>query len=143
MYSDRLVDRTDFLRFFTKLRGDRFRIYLRVRVHAGALHNIMGMAVGMIETVGYPAVLAASDAMLKSARVALVNYESCASGRYMVTIRGAIAEVRSAMAAGIEMVEKMPGDAEVTAHIVIPNPPDNLEAVLPIDYVAAAESFRI
>jgi carbon dioxide concentrating mechanism protein CcmK len=103
----------------------------------------MGMAVGMIETVGYPAVLAASDAMLKSGRVALVNYESCASGRYMVSIRGTIAEVRSAMEAGIEMVEKMPGDAEVVTHIIIPNPPDNIEAVLPIFYAPEAEPFRI
>jgi carbon dioxide concentrating mechanism protein CcmK len=103
----------------------------------------MGMAVGMIETVGYPAVLAASDAMLKSGRVALVNYESCASGRYMVSIRGTIAEVRSAMEAGIEMVEKMPGDAEVVTHIIIPNPSDNIEAVLPIFYTPDAEPFRI
>jgi carbon dioxide concentrating mechanism protein CcmK len=103
----------------------------------------MGMAVGMIETVGYPAVLAASDAMLKAGRVALVNYESCASGRYMVSIRGPVSEVRSAMEAGIEMVEKLPGDAEVVSHVIIPNPPDNLEAVLPICYAALAEPFRI
>jgi carbon dioxide concentrating mechanism protein CcmK len=103
----------------------------------------MGMAVGMIETVGYPAVLAASDAMLKSGRVALVNYESCASGRYMVSIRGTIAEVRSAMEAGIEMVEKMPGEAEVVTHIIIPNPADNIEAVLPIFYTPEAEPYRI
>ncbi len=103
----------------------------------------MGMAVGMIETVGYPAVLAASDAMLKAGRVALVNYESCASGRYMVSIRGPISEVKSAMAAGMEMVEKLPGDAEVVSHVIIPNPPDNLEAVLPICYAATAEPFRI
>jgi carbon dioxide concentrating mechanism protein CcmK len=103
----------------------------------------MAMAVGMIETVGYPAVLAASDAMLKAGRVALVNYESCASGRYMVSIRGPISEVRSAMAAGLETVEKMPGDAEVVSQIIIPNPPDNIEAVLPIFYTAAAEPFRI
>jgi carbon dioxide concentrating mechanism protein CcmK len=103
----------------------------------------MGMAVGMIETVGYPAVLAASDAMLKSGRVALVNYESCASGRYMVSIRGTIAEVRSAMEAGIEMVEKMPGEAEVVTHIIIPNPSDNIEAVLPIFYTPEAEPYRI
>ncbi len=103
----------------------------------------MGMAVGMIETVGYPAVLAASDAMLKAGRVALVNYESCASGRYMVSIRGPVSEVRSAMAAGMEMVESLPGDAEVVSHVIIPNPPDNLEAVLPICYSALAEPFRI
>ena len=103
----------------------------------------MGMAVGMIETVGYPSVLAASDAMLKAGRVALVNYESCASGRYMVSIRGPVSEVRSAMEAGLERVKAMPGDAEVVTHIIIPNPPDNLEAVLPIGYTASAEPFRI
>ena len=103
----------------------------------------MGMAVGMIETVGYPSVLAASDAMLKAGRVALVNYESCASGRYMVSIRGPVSEVRSAMEAGLERVKGMPGDAEVVTHVIIPNPPDNLEAVLPIGYVARAEPFRI
>ena len=103
----------------------------------------MGMAVGMIETVGYPAVLAAADAMLKAGNVALVNYESCASGRYMISIRGPVAEVRSAMEAGLEMVAKLPGDAEVVTHIIIPNPPDNLEAVLPICYAASAEPFRI
>jgi microcompartment protein CcmL/EutN len=103
----------------------------------------MAMAVGMIETVGYPAVLAASDAMLKAGRVALVNYESCASGRYMVSIRGPISEVRTAMEAGIEMVERLPGDAKVVSHIIIPNPPENIEAVLPIFYMAEAEPFRI
>jgi carbon dioxide concentrating mechanism protein CcmK len=103
----------------------------------------MGMAVGMIETVGYPAVLAASDAMLKAGRVALVNYESCASGRYMVSIRGPVSEVRSAIEAALEMVAKMPGDAELVTHIIIPNPSDNLEAVLPIGYRPAAEPFRI
>jgi microcompartment protein CcmL/EutN len=103
----------------------------------------MAMAVGMIETVGYPSVLAASDAMLKAGRVALVNYESCASGRYMVSIRGPISEVRTAMEAGIEMVEKLPGDAKVVSHIIIPNPPENIEAVLPIFYMAEAEPFRI
>ena len=103
----------------------------------------MGMAVGMIETVGYPSVLAASDAMLKAGRVALVNYESCASGRYMVSIRGPVSEVRSAMEAGIERVKAMPGDAEVVTNVIIPNPPDNLEAVLPIGYTALAEHFRI
>ncbi|MBE9030653.1 carbon dioxide-concentrating mechanism protein CcmK [filamentous cyanobacterium LEGE 11480] len=103
----------------------------------------MAMAVGMIETVGYPSVLAAADAMLKSGRVALVNYESCASGRYLIAIRGPISEVRSAMEAGKEMVEKLPGDAEIVTHITIPNPPENLEAVLPIFYLAEAEPFRI
>jgi carbon dioxide concentrating mechanism protein CcmK len=103
----------------------------------------MAMAVGMIQTVGYPAVLAAADAMLKAGRVALVNYESCASGEYMIAIRGTISEVRSAMAAGLEMVEQLPGDAKVVTHIIIPNPPENLEAVLPIFYMAGAEPFRV
>lgn len=35
----------------------------------------MSIAVGMIETLGFPAVVEAADAMVKAARVTLVGYE--------------------------------------------------------------------
>ena len=46
----------------------------------------MSIAVGMIETKGFPAVVEAADAMVKAARVTLVGYEknrqwSCNSDR--------------------------------------------------------------
>jgi carbon dioxide concentrating mechanism protein CcmK len=103
----------------------------------------MPVAVGMIETYGYPAVLAAADAMVKAGQVALMGYESCASGRYVVSIRGSIGEVKRAMEAGIAVVDNMPGSAKVESHYIVPNPPENIEAILPIDYTEKSEPFRV
>ncbi|ABW25704.1 MULTISPECIES: carbon dioxide-concentrating mechanism protein CcmK [Acaryochloris] len=102
----------------------------------------MPVAVGMIETYGYPAVLAAADAMVKAGRVALMGYTSCASGRYVISIRGPVAEVKRGMEAGIAAVEGMPGSAKVESHYIVPNPPENIEAILPIDYSERSEPFR-
>ena len=41
----------------------------------------MSIAVGMIETLGFPAVVEAADAMVKAARVTLVGYEKIGTGR--------------------------------------------------------------
>ncbi len=103
----------------------------------------MPAAVGMMETYGYPAVLAAADAMVKAGSVTLANYESCASGRYLISIRGAVAEVKRAMEAGIAVVEGMPESAKVEAYIVIPNPTENVETVLPIHYEESAIPYRM
>jgi carbon dioxide concentrating mechanism protein CcmK len=103
----------------------------------------MPAAVGMIETYGYPAVLAAADAMVKAGRVTLSNYESCASGRYLISIRGPVSEVKRAMEAGIEVVAKLPEAAKMETYIIIPNPTENIEAVLPISYTEAAEPYRV
>lgn len=102
----------------------------------------MPVAVGMIETYGYPAVLAAADAMVKAGRVALMGYTSCASGRYVVSIRGPVGEVKQAMAAGIASVENMPGSAKIESHYLVPNPPENIDSVLPIGYNERSEPFR-
>ena len=48
----------------------------------------MAIAVGMVETLGFPAVVEAADAMVKAARVTLVGYEKIGSGRVTVIIRG-------------------------------------------------------
>lgn len=103
----------------------------------------MPAAVGMIETYGYPAVLAASDAMVKAGSVTLSNYASCASGRHLISIRGPVAEVRRAMEAGIAVVEGMPESAKVESYIIIPNPTENVETVLPVHLVESAEPYRM
>jgi microcompartment protein CcmL/EutN len=59
------------------------------------------MAVGAIETLGFPAVLASADAMVKAAAVTLVYYGIAESGRMIVAVRGQVAEVKTAVAAGI------------------------------------------
>jgi len=71
-------------------------------------------AVGSIETKGFPGILAAADAMVK---------------------------VKTAMAAGIEAVNKTEG-AALETWVIIPRPHDNVVAILPIDYSEAVEPFR-
>lgn len=105
----------------------------------------MPIAVGVIETQGFPTVLACADAMVKAARVTLVQYSRAESGRHFVAIRGEVAEVRTALAAGIEAGEQGWGGGEtrqVITHYIVPNPPENLESVLPIDFSEASELFR-
>lgn len=98
-------------------------------------------AVGVIQTLGFPAVLAAADAMLKGGRVTLVYFDKGESGTFVIAIRGGISEVRPAMLAGLAAAENTFG-GEVITHYTVPNPPDNVVAVLPIDYTEQVEQFR-
>ena len=102
----------------------------------------MPMAVGVIETLGFPAVLAAADAMVKSAEVTIVHHDKAESGRFVVAIRGQVSEVKCSIAAGIEAGEETYG-GEVITHYIVPNPPDNVEFVLPIHFTEKTEPFRI
>jgi microcompartment protein CcmL/EutN len=98
------------------------------------------VAVGVIQTLGFPGVLAAADAMVKGARVTLVYYGLAERGEFIVAIRGTTSEVRPAIAAGVEAAQKTYGCGEISYYIV-PNPPENLEAVLPIQYTTKVERF--
>ena len=102
----------------------------------------MPMAVGAIETLGFPAVLASADAMVKAAGVTIVYYGIAESGRMIVAVRGHVAEVQTAVAAGIAAGEEVYG-GEVITHYIIPNPPENVETVLPIHFTSKSEPFRI
>ncbi|AOY80952.1 carbon dioxide-concentrating mechanism protein CcmK [Moorena producens JHB] len=101
----------------------------------------MPVAVGTIETLGFPGVLAAADAMVKAGAVTLVSYDKSEKGRFMVSVRGKISEVNVAVAAGLEAVEKTYG-AELMAYYIIPNPNENVDTVLPIHYTSKVEEFR-
>ncbi len=103
----------------------------------------MPFAVGVIETQTFPAVLAAADAMVKAGRVTLVKYDRSESGRQFVAIRGPVSEVQRAMEAGLEAGASLPNNAAITTHYVVPNPPENLEAVLPIYFTEESEEFWI
>lgn len=102
----------------------------------------MSFAVGVIETLGFPAVLAAADAMVKAGAVTLVYFGKAESARFLVTIRGRVAEVKTAVAAGIAAGEQVYG-GQVITHYIIANPPENVETVLPIDYTKKVEQFRM
>jgi microcompartment protein CcmL/EutN len=102
----------------------------------------MPMAVGVIETLGFPAVLAAADAMVKAASVTLVYYGQAESARLLVAVRGHVAEVKTAVAAGIAAVEEAYG-GQVMTHYIVPNPPENVESILPIHFTEKSEPYRM
>jgi microcompartment protein CcmL/EutN len=100
----------------------------------------MPAAVGVIQTLGFPGVLAAADAMVKGGRITLVYYGLAERGEFFVAIRGGTSEVRPALEAGVEAARKVYGCKEISFYIV-PNPPENLEVVLPMQYTAKVERF--
>jgi len=101
----------------------------------------MSVAVGMVETFGFPAVVEAADAMVKAARVTLVGYEKIGSGRVTVIVRGDVSEVQASVGAGIESVRRVNG-GQMASHHIIARPHENLEYVLPIRYTEDVEQFR-
>ncbi len=102
----------------------------------------MPLAVGVIETLGFPAVLAAADAMVKSAAVTIVYYGQAESARLLVAVRGQVAEVKRAVEAGILAGEQAYG-GQVITHYIVPNPPENVETILPIHFTQKSEPFRM
>jgi microcompartment protein CcmL/EutN len=101
----------------------------------------MPQAVGVIQTLGFPAVLAAADAMVKGGRVTLVYFDKAERGEFLVAVRGPVSEVKQAVDAGLAAAEQTFG-GEVVSHYLVPNPPENVLAVLPLDYSEAVAQFR-
>ena len=79
----------------------------------------MSEALGMIETKGYVAALAAADAMVKAANVTIVGREQVGDGLVAVVIQGDVGAVKAATEAGSETASTV-GEL-VSAH-VIPRP---------------------
>lgn len=59
-----------------------------------------GYALGMIETVGFPALVAAADAAAKAADVRCVTYQGADAGIVTIYIVGDVASVSAAVAVG-------------------------------------------
>ncbi|NER37961.1 MAG: BMC domain-containing protein [Oscillatoria sp. SIO1A7] len=102
----------------------------------------MSIAVGMVETEGFPAVVEAADAMVKAARVTLVGYEKIGTGRVTVIVRGDVSEVQASVSAGQDSVKSRVNGGIVLSTHIIARPHENLEYVLPIRYTEAVEQFR-
>ncbi|MGQ9616870.1 MAG: BMC domain-containing protein [Spirochaetota bacterium] len=86
-------------------------------------------ALGMIETRGFAAMVEASDAMVKAAKVELVNYEKIGGGYVTAIVRGDVAAVRAALDAGGRAAERV---GEVISVHIIPRPHANVDEVLPL-----------
>jgi ethanolamine utilization protein EutM len=89
----------------------------------------MAEALGMIETKGFAAMVEASDAMVKAAKVELVGYEKIGGGYVTAIVRGDVAAVKAALEAGARGAEKV---GEVVSVHVIPRPHENVDRVLPL-----------
>ncbi len=87
------------------------------------------MALGMIETRGFAAMVEASDAMLKAAKVELVSYEKTGGGYVTAVVRGDVASVRAAVDAGLRAAEKV---GEIVSSHIIPRPHQNVDSALPL-----------
>ncbi len=89
----------------------------------------MAEALGMIETRGFAAMVEASDAMVKAAKVELVSYEKIGGGYVTAIIRGDVAAVKAACDAGQAAAARI-GEI-VTVH-VIARPHTNVDTALPL-----------
>ncbi|MCA9901641.1 MAG: BMC domain-containing protein [Ardenticatenaceae bacterium] len=96
----------------------------------------MSEALGMIECRSFAAMVEASDAMVKAARVELVGYEKTGGGHVTAIVRGDVAAVKAAVEAGTRGAEKV---GEVVSVHVIPRPHANVDSVLPLGRQEASE----
>jgi len=91
--------------------------------------RLSNLAVGLLETRGFPAMVGAADTMLKTADVQLAAYETIGDGLCTVIIRGTVSNVAIAIDAGMYEAERI---GELNAVAVIPRPLDELEQALPV-----------
>jgi len=76
-------------------------------------------ALGMIETKGYVAALAAADAMVKAANVTIIGRQEVGDGLVAVVVAGDVGAVKAATEAGAETAGAV---GELVSVHVIPRP---------------------
>jgi ethanolamine utilization protein EutM len=86
-------------------------------------------ALGMIETRGFAAMVEASDAMVKAAKVELIGFEKIGGGYVTAIVRGDVASVRAAVDAGLQAAQKV---GEIVSSHIIPRPHTNVDSALPL-----------
>jgi microcompartment protein CcmL/EutN len=89
----------------------------------------MAEALGMIETRSFAAMVEASDAMVKAAKVELVGYEKTGGGYVTAIIRGDVAAVKAAIEAGQNGGARV---GEIVSTHIIARPHVNVDLVLPL-----------
>jgi carbon dioxide concentrating mechanism protein CcmO len=102
---------------------------LEMAQHQRGYSRLSNRSIGLLETRGFPAMVGAADAMLKSADVQLASYETIGDGLCTAIIRGSVANVVVAIEAGIAEAERI---GELHAVMVIPRLLEDLEHTLPV-----------
>ena len=88
----------------------------------------MEEALGMIETRGLVAVIEATDAMLKAAKVSYIGMRKVGSGLVSVFVTGDVAACKAAVDAGAAAAARI---GEVVSVHVIPRPHGDVDKILP------------
>ena len=96
-------------------------------------------ALGMVETRGLVALIEASDAMCKAARVDMVGWDRAGGGLVTAFVRGDVAAVKAAVDAGAAAAAKV---GEVVSVHVIPRPHDELDQAVPSKPTGGRKSGR-
>ena len=91
--------------------------------------RLSNRAIGLLETRGFPAMVAGADAMLKAADVQLASYETIGEGLCTAIVRGSVANVAMAIEVGMQEAERV---GELHAVMVIPRLLEDLEHTLPV-----------
>jgi carbon dioxide concentrating mechanism protein CcmO len=91
--------------------------------------RLSNRSIGLLETRGFPALVGACDAMLKSADVELASYETTGDGLCTAIIRGSVSNVAMAIDAGMHEAERI---GELHAVMIIPRLLEDLEHTLPV-----------
>ena len=91
--------------------------------------RLSNRSIGLLETRGFPAMVGAADAMLKSADVQLASYEIIGDGLCTAIIRGSVANVAVAIEAGMQEAERI---GKLHAVMIIPRLLEDLEHTLPV-----------
>lgn len=100
----------------------------------------MKQALGMIETKGLVALFEATDAMLKSANVEFVGWQSVGAGLVTAFVEGDVAAVKAATDAGAEAAARI---GEVISVQVISRPHDELPSFVQQNKTAAREPVAV
>jgi len=88
----------------------------------------MEEALGMIETRGLVAVIEATDAMLKAAKVSYIGMRKVGSGYVSVMVKGDVAACKAAVDAGAAAAARV---GEVISVHVIARPHPDVDKILP------------
>jgi microcompartment protein CcmL/EutN len=103
------------------------------------MESVYSDALGMIECRGFAAMVEASDAMVKAAKVELSGYEKTGGGYVTAIVRGDVAAVRAALDAGQRAAERV---GEVVSVHIIPRPHGNVDEALPLGRQQAAAAAK-
>ncbi|MBL7135876.1 MAG: BMC domain-containing protein [Candidatus Marinimicrobia bacterium] len=99
----------------------------------------MAEALGMIETRSFATVVEAADAMVKAAKVELVQYEKTGGGYVTAVIRGDVAAVKAACDAGRVGATRV---GEVVSVHVIARPHQNVDEIMPLGRADEAKKAK-